>query len=105
MLFRSLYIDADWTNFTDGSWLIVKCYAVVDPNVYTNAWSDRFLKELATQYLKRQWGQNLSKFKNMQMPGGMSFNGEDIYNQAQQEITRLEHELLRMTIPAMDLIG
>lgn len=102
---NKLYIDMDWSLAPVGTWIIVKAYAVVDPNQFTDAWSDRFLKAYATQLIKRQLGTNLGKFGKMQMPGGMSFNGLEIFAQADEEIKRMEKELLNMTLPAMDMIG
>lgn len=99
-----LYIDTDWSNFT-GSWIIVKAYSVIDPNVYTAAWSDKFLKKYATALIKKQWGENIKKFGNMQMPGGVVFNGQEIWNEANAEITQLEHELSNITLPSLDMIG
>lgn len=101
---NKLYIDTDWSNFT-GTFVVVKAYSVMDPTTYTAIWSDRFLKEYATQLIKRQWGEHLKKFGQVQMMGGVVFNGQQIYNEAQTEITRLEHELMRITLPATDMIG
>jgi len=101
---NQLHIDTDWSNFT-GSWVMVKAYSVIDPDQWTAAWSDRFLKEYGTQLIKRQWGEHLKKFGGMRMPDGTILNGKEIWDEANQEITRLEHEMSRMTMPAMDMIG
>src|ERR1017187_4624045 len=101
---NKLYIDTDWSTL-NGSWVCVRAYSVMDPTLYPSVWSDRFLKEYATNLIKRQWGEHLKKFGQMQMPGGIVFNGKEIWNEAQTEITRLEPELLRMTMPATDMIG
>jgi hypothetical protein len=51
------------------------------------------LKKLATAYVKRQWGQNMSKFDKMQLPGGVTMRGADIYNEAVAEIAAAEQEI------------
>jgi hypothetical protein len=51
------------------------------------------LREYTTQLFKRQWGENLKKFEGMTLPGGLQFNGQQIYNEAQEEITKMETEV------------
>ena len=89
-----LYIDMDWANDMDvGEYFVIECYRKLDPTVWTDIYNDFFLKKYATQLLKRQWGANLIKFNGVQMLGGVTMNGELIYTQAQEEITRLEEEM------------
>lgn len=59
-----------------------------------DVWSDRVLKDLATAYIKKQWGQNLSKFSGIQMPGGVTLNGDKIYNDATAEIDKIKAEFI-----------
>ena len=48
---------------------------------------------------KQQWGMNLIKFEGMVLPGGVTLNGRQIYDDATQDVTqlreriRLEHEM------------
>ena len=56
-------------------------------------YDDMFLKRYATALVKQQWGANLSKFQGVQMLGGVSMNGEQIYTQAIEEKRRLEDEI------------
>jgi hypothetical protein len=51
-----------------------------------------FLKELSTALIKLQWGQNLSKYEGIQLPGGTVMNGEKIFNEASEEVLRLKEE-------------
>ena len=62
---------------------------VLDPNVYTDVWNDRWLKRYATALIKKQWGENLSKYEGIAMPGGVTFNGSRILDEANQEIEQL----------------
>jgi len=89
-----LYIDMDWDNDMDvGEWIVMECYRKLDPTSWTDIYNDFFLKRYATALIKRQWGQNLIKFEGVTMLGGVTMNGEMIYTQAQEEITRLEEEM------------
>ena len=65
----------------------------IDTNTHTSVWNDKFLKAYATQLIKQQWGANLIKFSGMQLPGGVTMNGDAIYEQATQEIMRLQEEV------------
>ena len=55
--------------------------------------------------IKKQWGQNLSKFGEVQLLGGVTMNGEQIYTQAQEEVTRLEEQIQNMQYPDMLIKG
>lgn len=88
-----LYIDVNWEQMNVGEYFIVEGYIIIDPETYTDVYNDRMLKRLATQYIKRQWGANLSKFAGMQLPGGITLNGPQIYAEADQEIKMLEQEI------------
>lgn len=100
------YIDMSWDQVTEGNYLIVEAYQVVDPDVWTKAWGDRWLLRYAACLIKQQWGQNLKKFEGMKMPGGLTFNGQKIYDEATQERADLEHEMIfTYSLPCTDLIG
>jgi hypothetical protein len=88
-----LEIFMDWSEeVIVGDYLIVECYRIIDPDTYTDVYNDYFLKRYCTALLKRQWGQNLLKFEGMVMPGGVTFNGRQLFDDANEEITRLEEE-------------
>ena len=100
------YIDTDWSRYNGGEWLVVEAYQIVDPSVSTKAWSDRWLQAYGTVLIKRQWGENLKKFGNMQMPGGIIFNGQQIWDEAMKEIEALEHDMIHSySLPVSDMIG
>lgn len=101
-----LYVDMDWNTINNGEYLLVEAYQVVDPDTYTDAWGDRWLLTYATALIKRQWGNNLKKFQGMQMPGGLTFNGQQIYDEAIDEIKKLEEEMIvSYSLPVTDMIG
>jgi len=93
---KRLFVDWRWDRsaVTTSQIVIIECYTTVNPNIYTAAWNDRWLKEYATALIKRTWGNNLKKFKGMQLPGGVQLNGGDIFNEAENEIKALEQEMI-----------
>lgn len=101
-----LHIDEGPNDLVEGQYLIVEAYELVDPAIYTDVWADRWLQHYTSQLIKRQWGSNLSKFEGMQLPGGVSFNGRQLYDDAETEIRRLEDEMIQnYSLPVMDMIG
>jgi hypothetical protein len=102
-----LYIDMSWSEkLTVGEVIVIKCYKTLDPDTNTDVWGDRWLRKYATQLIKRQWGTNLKKFEGMQLPGGLTFNGREIYQEAEEEIKRLEEEMINTySLPSYDMIG
>jgi hypothetical protein len=90
---NQLDIFMDWDEEVQkGDYLVVECYRIIDPNTYTDVYNDYFLKRYATALIKRQWGTNLIKFEGMVMPGGVTFNGRQMFDDATEEITKLEEE-------------
>jgi hypothetical protein len=102
-----LYLDIEWgvdANMDD--WVIVECDKILDPDTYADVWSDLFLKKYTTALIKRQWGQNLIKFEGMQLPGGVTLNGRQMYDDATASIEMIEGEMqLRYELPVDGLIG
>ena len=101
-----LYIDIDPDRIVKDQMLIIDCERALDPNTYSQVWDDFFLKKYATALLKRQWGQNLIKFNGVQLPGGVSINGMQIYKEGQEEIDELmEKSISTFELPPLDMIG
>lgn len=101
-----LYVDIDWNKVVAGNYLLVQAYEVIDPDTFTDAWGDRFLAKYATALIKKQWGANLIKFSGLQLPGGVTFNGEKIYDDADAEIQRIEEDMINSnSLPVMDMIN
>jgi hypothetical protein len=68
-------------------------------------WSESWLKHYTTALFKKQWGQNLSKFSNMLLPGGVSIDGQSILDQANSEINDLEQDLMNKSAPLSWFMG
>ena len=103
---NKLNIDMDWNKLDDNDFLIIEAYEIVNPDTYTDAWGDRWLLQYTTALIKKQWGTNLKKFEGMTLPGGIKFNGQQIYNEADEEIKTLEKEMISSySLPVTDMIG
>jgi len=101
-----LYIDTKWENYNAGEFLLIEAYEVLDPEVYSDMWSDRWLQNYATAKIKYQWGSNLTKFSGMQLPGGVQFNGDKILDDAKAELEAMEKEMISSySLPVTDMIG
>ena len=59
----------------------------------TYVYNDIYLKRYTTALFKRQWGANLSKFNGVAMLGGVTLNGQQIFQEAQNDIEKLETEI------------
>ena len=93
---QRLYIDWGWGKRPDavkGTVVVAECYASINPDYFTQVWNDRWLKEYATALIKRSWGNNMKKFGGLMLPGGVTLNGNDVYQEAVEEIKQLETEM------------
>lgn len=89
-----------------GQYILVRAYQSIDPSSVPDLWKDQFMMRYCTALMKRQWGSNLIKFEGMQLPGGVSFNGAKIYDDAVEEITKIEEEMVwKYSLPPMGTIG
>ena len=102
-----LYLDFDWsTDALLDTFIVIKAWRALDPTTWTEIYNQMWVKDYTTAKIKKQWGTNLTKFTGVQMPGGVTLNGEMIYNDAVDELKRLDEEL-RMVweTPPLDMIG
>ena len=101
-----LYLDIDWGAESVGNWLILDCYRALDPTSFTQVYNDPFLKLYLTALMKRQWGQNLIKFRGVKLPGGIELNGREIYDDAEREIEGLRSRMAsEYELPPYDFVG
>ena len=102
-----VYIDKDWDSAVKiGDWLILQCYKKIDGGTYTELYNDIFLKKYTTALFKKQWGANLIKYEGMQLPGGATLNGRQIYDDGHTELEKLEEESqMRYQLPDNFYVG
>ena len=94
-----LHIDTTSSNLAVDTWVIVEAYDILDPSVFSEVWTDRWLQNYAAMLVKEQWGANLTKFTGMQLVGGVSFNGEQILSEAREERRAMEEEAVQNLQP------
>lgn len=104
---NKLKIDTDWSDtFEAGDVIVFEAMVVLNPNEYTEIYNDRLLKKYVTALIKKQWGENLSKFQNIQLPGGLQYNGAELFSQADAEIRQIEEEVqLKYELPPDFMVG
>ena len=73
--------------------LLCEVYEVADPETYGQVYQDMWLKDYASALAKQQWGSNLKKYQNTELPGGITLSGQELYDEAMTEIEKLEEEL------------
>ena len=101
-----LYIDMDWSESAVDEWIILECYRALDPESFTQGYNDSFVKKYLTALIKRQWGQNLIKFKGTKLPGGIELNGREIYDDAIKDLEDIKERMsTEYEVPPLDFIG
>ena len=104
---NKMYLETDWDKkFNVGTILIIEAYRALDPATYAEVYNDMFLKKYATALIKQQWGSNLKKFTGVTLPGGISLDGQTIFTEATEEITKIEEEMnMKYELPPDGIIG
>ena len=88
------------------TFIVIDCYRILDPNDFTKVYSDSFLKKYLTALMKKQWGQNLIKFRGVKLPGGIELNGREIYEDGERELTDIKQRMsMDYELPPYDFIG
>jgi hypothetical protein len=103
-----LYIHGDFADedVKAGEYIVYEAYKTIDGSAHTKVWNDMWLKEYTTALIKQQWGSNLIKFEGMQLPGGVTLNGRQIYDDAVNDIQRLQEKIrLDFEMPADFFVG
>ena len=101
-----LYIDMDWSESAVDEWIILDCYRALDPANFAGVYNDTFVKRYLTALIKKQWGQNLIKFKGTKLPGGIELNGREIYDDGVSELAEIKSTMAsEYELPPYDFIG
>tara|TARA_B100000609_G_scaffold133811_1_gene106993 strand:- start:21 stop:845 length:825 start_codon:yes stop_codon:yes gene_type:complete len=98
-----LYLDIDWGAETVGNFIVIDCLRAIDTEQIFN---DPFVKRYFTALIKKQWGQNLIKFRGTKLPGGIELNGREIYDEGVKELEQLRSRMAQdYEMPPLDFIG
>lgn len=105
-LSNRLYLDANWaTDFILGDHIIIQGYRAMDPSTYSRVFNEPWLKHYVTALFKKQWATNLKKFSGIQLPGGVTLDGDKLYEESIAEIKELEDELQNKAAPLDFFLG
>ena len=101
-----LYLDMDYTALQADDFIVIDCQRILDPNTFTSVYNDSFLKLYLTALIKRQWGQNLMKFRGVKLAGGIELNGREIYEDGERDLENIRQRMqLEYETPPLDFIG
>ena len=102
-----LFINSeDFGSSNVGDYLVMECDVKVSADMYDDIWNDMFLKRMSVAYTQLAWGRNLTKYQQVQLPGGISMNGDQIYNDAKAEISEIQERFaLDYADPVLDVVG
>ena len=109
MRFGKIYAEqTDRINRSDAFWPVGNIdgsVQVIHENTDDLAKTERHNCQIVTAQFKRQWGTNLKKFSGIQLPGGVTLDGDKLYDEATAEIAQLEDELMRKSAPLDFFLG
>ena len=98
-----LYMDIDWGAQSLDTFFVIDCFRAIDTEQIYNS---PFVKRYFTALLKKQWGQNLIKFRGTKLPGGIELNGREIYDEGVRELDALRSRMTQdYEMPPLDFIG
>ena len=101
-----LYLDIDWKSQAVNQFIVLDCYRALDPENFSQIYNDSFLKRYCTAMIKKQWGQNLIKFRAVKLPGVIEFNGREIYQDGVEEVNAIREQMSSTyELPPLDMIG
>jgi hypothetical protein len=101
-----LYLDINWaSDIQVGEYVLVECYRAMDPDTFPRLYNEPWLKHYTTALFKKQWGTNLKKFQGLQLPGGVTIDGDKLYDEGKSEVEELEQELITKSAPLEFFMG
>jgi len=101
-----VHMDEGFGDLVAGEFIVLEVYSIIDPGTHADVYNDLYLKKYLTALIKRQWGANMMKFDGFQLPGGITMNGRQMFDDAIEEIAGLEEECrLMWAMPDNFLMG
>ena len=103
---HKLYIDANSLGRRSGGYICVEAMVKPNPDIFPDVFNDLWLKEYAVALVQLAWGRNLTKYNQVNLPGGITLNGQQIYEQAMTDIKLLRERFsMDWQDPPLDLVG
>jgi hypothetical protein len=101
-----LFLDINWeSDVVLGDFIVAECYRALDPIENAKVWDDAWLKHYTTALFKKQWATNIKKFQGIQLVGGVTLDGNALYEEAKSEIEDLETDLRDKSAPLDFFLG
>ncbi len=102
-----IHIEFNWREVVrPGDYIVAEVFRIIDPTQFPKVYNDIFIKRYATALIKRQWGSNMKKFGGLQLPGGVTLNGKEIYDEAEEEIRLIQSDMQsRYEEPPIFMVG
>ena len=103
---NKLYLDIKWqSGVLIGQYFMVDGYGALNPANAPRMWNELWLKHYTTALFKKMWATNIKKFSGIQLPGGVTLDGDSLYREAMDEIKDLEDELMTKSAPLSWFMG
>jgi len=100
----TLYIDIN--DYMVDQFVIIEAWVALDPEQYKEVYGDEIVREYCYNLIKEQWGNNLKKFSGIQLPGGITLNGQVIYDEAQRDLEKLRERIRKeFELPPDFMVG
>jgi len=102
-----LYIDQNWgiAGLAAGQYLLFDVYTALDPATSPRLWDDRLFKEYTIALFKKQWGTNVKKYQGIQLPGGVTIDGQSLYEEGKAEQAEIEDKIMSQLSPLEFFMG
>jgi len=101
-----LFLDINWgADIAMGEFIVIECYRALDPVEWGKVWNEPWLKKYTSALIKRQWATNIKKFTGISLPGGVTLDGNALFDEANNEISQLEDELINKSAPLEFFLG
>ena len=101
-----LFLDINWgADIAMGEFIVIECYRALDPVEWGKVWNEPWLKKYTSALIKRQWATNIKKFTGISLPGGVTLDGNALFDEANNEISQLEDELVNKSAPLEFFLG
>jgi len=89
----------------EGNFIVIHAYQNLDKSKDVDIFNHRLVKSLSIAMIKLQWGNNLKKFEGIEMLGGVTYSGQQIYNEAKEEVDALTEEIKGFEEPPHFFMG
>ena len=97
-----LYLDINWKESSKvdvDQYIVIEAYRGLDPTEFVKMYGELWLRHYTTSLFKKQWATNIKKFSGIQLPGGVTLDGDKLYDEAVSEIKDLEDEIQNKSAP------